>query len=298
MTALEQLQELGFGQYEAQAYITLLKKNPLNGYELARDSGIPRANIYMVLHKLEERGAAVRIDTENGRRYAPVVPEEFIQGLRQRLQTSLEVAEKSLCSLTAQAEPDYVWNTQGYAALLEHARHLIDTANQEILLATNPEEAPALTESLERARTRGVKISTLCVVGCLHECNACRGKIYRYHVAPEQDTRYLMVIPDETEVLAGEIGPGETTQAVRTRQKLLVDLAIRHIRNSIVLAALLIDLGDRLDGLLTEATRSMLASLSSKGKGTGWLTEMRQLLEQAKPVNRDSPSSDPRYSGS
>ena len=80
MTVLEQLQELGFGQYEAQAYITLLKKNPLNGYELARDSGIPRANIYMVLHKLEERGAAVRIDTENGRRYAPVDHEEFIQG--------------------------------------------------------------------------------------------------------------------------------------------------------------------------------------------------------------------------
>jgi HTH-type transcriptional regulator, sugar sensing transcriptional regulator len=49
------LQELGFGDYEARAYVTLLQRSPVSGYELAKTSGIPRANVYAVLQKLEER---------------------------------------------------------------------------------------------------------------------------------------------------------------------------------------------------------------------------------------------------
>jgi hypothetical protein len=51
------LQPLGFGEYEVHAYITLLQRSPLSGYELAKTSGVPRSNIYPVLRKLEERGA-------------------------------------------------------------------------------------------------------------------------------------------------------------------------------------------------------------------------------------------------
>ena len=58
ITAL--LQQLGFSEYEARAYLALLQRNPLNGYELAKVSGLPRANVYAVLQKLEsfatERG--------------------------------------------------------------------------------------------------------------------------------------------------------------------------------------------------------------------------------------------------
>lgn len=63
------LQQLGFGDYEARAYVALLQRSPLNGYELAKSSGIPRANIYAVLQKLEERNAVVRLDTPTGSRY-------------------------------------------------------------------------------------------------------------------------------------------------------------------------------------------------------------------------------------
>src|SRR5262245_66664186 len=54
------LQELGFSEYEARAYVALLQRSPLNGYELAKASGLPRANGYSVLRTLEDRGAGVR----------------------------------------------------------------------------------------------------------------------------------------------------------------------------------------------------------------------------------------------
>jgi hypothetical protein len=38
------LQQLGFSEYEARAYLALLQQNPLNGYELAKVSGLPHKN--------------------------------------------------------------------------------------------------------------------------------------------------------------------------------------------------------------------------------------------------------------
>jgi sugar-specific transcriptional regulator TrmB len=78
LTAL--LQQLGFSEYEARAYLALLQRNPLNGYELAKLSGLPRANVYAALQKLEERGAVVRLDIPSRARYAPVAPTELTSG--------------------------------------------------------------------------------------------------------------------------------------------------------------------------------------------------------------------------
>jgi predicted transcriptional regulator len=281
--AIEQLIELGFGQYEAQAYTALLGQNPLNGYELAKASGIPRANIYGILQKLEERGAIVRLDTEGGTRYAPVLPDELIQRLRSRLQASLESARQSLDGLKAHVAQDRVWNARGYPVLIQQARALIEAAQEQILVAASPEEAPALSESLEGAQARGVQVTTLCMAGCPQECGACRGKIYRYHLAPAQEQRYLVLVPDESEVLAGQIGPSqEDAMAVRTRQKLLVDLARWHIRNSIALAAILVDLGDRLDSLLAPETRAVLGAIGPGGPYGSWLEYMNRMLNQVK----------------
>ena len=79
--AISLLRQLGFGEYEAKAYAALLQRHPLNGYELARASGIPRANVYAVLERLEERGAVLRVETPEGTRYSPVPPDELTQGL-------------------------------------------------------------------------------------------------------------------------------------------------------------------------------------------------------------------------
>ena len=115
------LQQLGFSEYEARAYLALLQRNPLNGYELAKVSGLPRANIYAVLQKLEERGAIVRLDTPNGTRYAPIPPTELTQRVATRFQQTLNAVQQALEDLATPVDPEYVWNIRGYTALFEHA---------------------------------------------------------------------------------------------------------------------------------------------------------------------------------
>src|SRR5215213_4569526 len=97
------LQALGFSEYESRAYLTLLQRNPLNGYELAKVSGLPRANVYAVLQKLEERGAVVRLDMPIGARYAPVAPAELTQRIASRFQGILNATRQGLEELTMPA---------------------------------------------------------------------------------------------------------------------------------------------------------------------------------------------------
>ncbi len=54
---IKELQKLGFSQYECKAYIGLLKHSPVTGYEVSKQTGVPRSMIYEVLGKLMDKGA-------------------------------------------------------------------------------------------------------------------------------------------------------------------------------------------------------------------------------------------------
>lgn len=122
-------QQLGFSEYEARAYLALLQRSPLNGYELAKVSGLPREGL-CVLQKPEERGAVLWLDMLSGARYAPMAPAELTQRIGSRFQDVLSTTQQARQELATPAAAEYLWNIQGYAALFGHAHVLID-ATQE-----------------------------------------------------------------------------------------------------------------------------------------------------------------------
>ncbi|MFL5806107.1 MAG: TrmB family transcriptional regulator [Roseiflexaceae bacterium] len=274
------LQPLGFGDYEARAYIALLQRSPLNGYELAKASGVPRSNIYPVLRKLEERGAVVRLEMPSGARYAPVPPQELVARLGNRFQQALDAAQRSLEALSTPAENAYVWNLRGQTALLDHAHTLLDAVQKRLLVAIARPDAAALAEPLAQAEAREVEMTTLCLDTCTQECGNCRGNICPHCVALDEAPRWLVLVVDGTEVLAGERGDGDEVVAVRTRQPLLVNLVSWYIWHSIALATMLNDLNDRLERALDPETRARLQAVGPSEPGGGWLEYMRQLLSQ------------------
>jgi sugar-specific transcriptional regulator TrmB len=282
METIELLKQLGFGEYESQAYIALLKSSPLNGYELAKASGLPRANIYSVLQKLEKRSAVVRLDAPEGARYSPVPPKDLLWRLRSNYEAVIESAQNALESVTAPTEHEQVWNIHGYSVMLEHARSLVDSSQKDLLTALSPDEASALESNFSAAEARGVKITNLCTSACLNECGHCRGNIFRYSVADEKGKRWLVIVRDGEQVLAGEIGLGDETLAVLTQQQILVELISWYIYHSIALATVLNDLGGRIEKFLQPATLSMLASLGPAGMNgkIGWLEYMRENLSR------------------
>jgi predicted transcriptional regulator len=274
------LQQLGFGGYEARAYIALLQQNPLNGYALAKASGVPRSNIYTVLRKLEERGAVVRLDMPGGARYTPVPPQDLMAQIETRFQQALDAAQHSLEALPTPAEPAYIWNLHGHTMLLEHAQTLVDGVRERLLVAIARPEAAALAEPLAEAEARGVEMTTLCLDTCTEECGSCRGNVCRHCVALDEATRWLVLVVDGTEVLAGERGIGGEVVAVRTQQPLLVNLLSWYIWHSIALATLLNELNDLSERVLDPETRAILQAVGPRKQDGGWLEYMRQLLSQ------------------
>jgi len=283
MADITALQQLGFSEYEARAYLALLQRNPLNGYELAKLSGLPRANVYAVLQKLEDRGAVVRLDMPSGARYAPVPPTELIQRIASRFQDVLSTTQQALEELATPAAAEYVWNIQGYAALIDHAHVLIDATQEQLLVAIGRAEASALAEPLARAETRGVAVTTLCLDECSVECGSCRGTICRSCAAVSAVQQWLVLVSDNAEALAGEIGLNNDALAVRTHQQLQVDLASWYIRHSMALTAVLSDLNRRQDQVLAPETRALLQSIDSHNRHGGWLDHLRVLVRRDVP---------------
>lgn len=286
MDIVQQLQQLGFSQYEAQAYIALLRENPLNGYELAKASGIPRPNIYAVLQRLEESGAVMRIPAPDGIRYAPVPADDLLAKLQRRYQQSVEAASASLQQIAASPGVEAVFNFRGYGELLDQARMLIDRSVHDLLLSIWPDEAAALADAVQQALERGVKITTLCLRGCPQPCPACRGAVFRYALAPA-GARWLVLVSDEKELLAGEIlstgnaqaSAVDSTAAVRTRQPMLVNLTGSYIQNSIALASILTGLGSRLFSELDPQSIAALNNLQPLHTQGKWLEAMQQKLQ-------------------
>lgn len=276
--AIQGLMRLGFTEYEAKAYIALLQHSPLNGYELARESKIPRANVYPVLEKLESRGVVIRNESPAGTRYAPIPPGELTQHLSSQLQASLADVEQQLGSLDQPIDYEYIWNIRGYPALLEHAQDLIDAAKHSLLIALSPQESLKLVHNMEKAANRGIEINTLCLYDCAPECGRCQGHVDRFALAPEENTRWLIVVQDEQDLLSGEIGAAEEAQSVRTRQRLMVNLAIGYIRRSIALAVLLKDLQGQPEELLSPSAHEVLQAIDTTRKNGGWLELVRDLF--------------------
>lgn len=277
MDIVPALQRLGFAEYEARAYLALVKRSPLNGYELAKASGIPRANVYGVLERLGARRAIVRVDEDGGARYAPVPPADLMRRLSGEFEQIADAMTRELQAVESETEREPVWNVQGYAALLDQARAALRAAKRSLLLAVWPPEASALRAEVAEANERGVEITTLCMAACESECGGCRGEVFRYRATPEGAPRRLVVVDDGEDVVAGEIRADGDAHSVRTRQPLLVDLCSSSVRSSIALAAVVADLGPRLDDTLAPETRAAVSAAAPDGDGDSFVDRMRAL---------------------
>ena len=76
--ALELLKQAGMSGYEAKAYTALLGAGePLNGYEVAKLSGVPRSTVYETLGKLVARGAAFQVTEDDNVSYVPLPSDAY-----------------------------------------------------------------------------------------------------------------------------------------------------------------------------------------------------------------------------
>jgi HTH-type transcriptional regulator, sugar sensing transcriptional regulator len=164
MQAVHLLKTVGLSEYEAKAYTALLAQGePMNGYEVAKSSGVPRSTIYEVLAKLVARGAAVQVhgvgrSTES---FAAVQVEAFIDRYRNKMASTLDGLADALPRVAAKSRSYLVQKLQGREAIVDRMNDVLAVAQSHVWLSIWPDVSPGLVRSA-RARSRaGVDVTTV-----------------------------------------------------------------------------------------------------------------------------------------
>lgn len=268
--ALEYLQALGFGEYEARAYLSLLQQGALTGYQLAKASAIPRPNIYPILDRLQQRGAVSRIETKRAVKYAALSAEEMLGRLGREVTGRLDMARQAIKGLETRTPAEQVWNVEGYEAVMMRAAMLIDGARQRLLVGIWSQESRRLAEDIARAESRGVYATTLCIQGCPQECGGCRGEIYRYPLARGTDKRWLVLVADDSALFVGQVLPDGDAAAAVTRLEAFVAVGSHYLRNAIATAEIVRSFGSNLPQALDERARRAVQGAGLAADGQAW----------------------------
>ncbi len=207
--ALELLKAAGMSGYEAKAYVALLVAGePLNGYEVAKASGVPRSTVYETLAKLVGRGAAFEVNHPgNGTAYVALPSEALVGRLRRDLSSTIDGLAAVLPGLAAARDAHLVQHVHGLDGVLERAIDVIDGAASVVFASIWPDEIEHLRPALERAVDRDVDVS-LVTFGALDQPI---GRTYEHHysqpdvVLERLGCRIFTVVADRDAALIGGI---------------------------------------------------------------------------------------------
>jgi len=256
---VDRLARLGFSEYEAKAYVALLRKSPVTGYELAKTSGVPRSMIYEVLSKLTARGAAMTLRKGDSTQYAPVPADEFLDYLRQEHEELITSLKDDLPALASATDLEYVWNIEGHGNIMAKAKEMIAQARSCVYLALVPATFEVLRPVLDDAIGRGVRV----VLYTTSDLDLPGGRVVAAHVSEDTLAQArglgLILVIDGEEVLIGEWLTATQARASWTSSPLLVFMAEHHLRTDLYLPEILALLGDRALDLIQEEDRELFA---------------------------------------
>jgi len=256
---IEKLVKIGFSEYEAKAYIALLKESPGTGYQIAKLSGVPRSMIYETLGKLTARGAAMTLHKEGSTQYAPVPAEELLDHLQREHKNTIHSLKDDLTAIDSTSDLEYVWNIEGHENIMAKAEEMIDQAKDRIYMALLPATFPTLRPALEEAIERDVHL----VIYTTSGLELPGGRVIASPMPEKAQERleglWLVMVIDGEEALIGELLTENQARASWTGSPLFVFVAEHHLRTDLYLPQILALLGDQALDVIDEEDQDLFA---------------------------------------
>jgi sugar-specific transcriptional regulator TrmB len=221
MDYLADLIAIGFTEYEAKVYLTLLGENPATGYQLSKKSGIPRSMVYEALGRLNARGAVLRTGDQRTTLYRPVPPDMLLDRFEQEHTRLMENLRTNLNTLYASQDEDHLWSIRGRSSVMAYATQMIQEAGSELLLVLADPALQALHKEIITASERGVTISSL-LTGKedLHCGQSARHPPYESQL--QGLTSMLLIVVDNKKCMIGSMDLDLTATITTNRNLVLI----------------------------------------------------------------------------
>lgn len=219
------LTEFSLTRQEASIYATLLNHGDMTGYEVAKDTGFSRSNVYAALNALVEKGAAYLVEGE-ATKYRPVEIKTFTSNKISELKKSAEYLEKH--------GPQKVIAADGYITIVgaknirNKMREMIEKTELRLYLMAPAQIVKDFEEDLKRLISEGKKIVLL-----TQDYSVKGAKVYNTKV----DEGQIRFITDSAYVLTGELTDDEHNTCLYSGQKNLVEVMKEALKDKITLLA-------------------------------------------------------------
>lgn len=219
------LTEFSLTRQEASIYAALLNHGDMTGYEVAKDTGFSRSNVYAALNALVEKGAAYLVQGEFTK-YRPVEIKIFTSNKIAELKKSAEYLEKH--------GPQKVVEAEGYITIVgaknirNKMREMISKTELRLYLMAPVQIVKDFEEELKRLISEGKKIVLL-----TQDYSVKGAKVYNTKVEEGQ----IRFITDSAYVLTGELTDDEHNTCLYSGQKNLVEVMKEALKDKITLLA-------------------------------------------------------------
>lgn len=220
---VENLISFNLTRQEATIYVEFLAHGEMSGYEVAKETGISRSNVYTSLQSLVEKGALYLIEGETTK-YVPVSVKDFLNNSLSSLKEKAELIKKNA--------PKQIKQTEGYITItgtknIENRIRLMleETKERLYVMASDQilEKFRFQLEMLVKAKKKVVLISDNFQIP-----NAICHKT-------QTEQNQIRLITDSSFVLTGLFSGNEHDTCLYSGQQNLVDVMKEALKNKIEL---------------------------------------------------------------
>ncbi len=246
------LMALGFGNYEARAYCALLTRSPANGYQVAQESGIPRAKIYECLQRLVARGAAIQVESRNddARLFAPTDPKELINSIEDGLAASMNRAREALDQFKDFPRMvEVLWRITSRQDLVDRGLKITRSAAKTLHVAIWSEEFEKLLPRFLEAAQKGVRIALVLYDPhpALEKLQVLCPGVIQHNRSKRQAIpvmgRQFVLVADRERCITGSVFPNNVVEGVFTMNLGLVTNAVDLVNHEIYLERVMVAAG-------------------------------------------------------
>lgn len=238
------LKNLGFTDLEAKCLHVLAESGTQTGYEIAKQLGVSRSNVYSALQKLAEKGAVL---TSHGEptHYQSVPIEEIGERVEAELQASIRYVKEHMPKQGAHRSEYF--SLEGDAKVLDRIRTELRKAKEEVLCDLWAQEAQLLKEDLRKVPAQGVRLLVSTIGDASLPSGVQQFSHKRDAMWNERNGRKFTLLIDRKLAIVGTRGGDEPTLAMLTEHPAMVELLMNSFMRDVVLHELQQDMGAKLE---------------------------------------------------
>jgi len=237
-TIVDKLIEFGLTRQESVIYVCLIQNGELTGYEVAKQTGISRSNVYSTLAGLVEKGAAYVLEG-NASKYMPVAIEEFCDNKIRDLEAKKKYLVENIPQMNVVSE-GYI-TIEGYKHICDKIYHMLKNAKQRIYLSASFHVIRQWEKELKELADRKIKV--VLITDKAVEIEGSILYISKDLKFAEDDPdlerkEQLRLIIDSEDVLTGELSGKDSDTCLYCGQRNFVNVFKEALRNEIKLIEL------------------------------------------------------------